>query len=98
MLRDVLGPLRAPHALPRSALLHTRVALELYTRYSGSSDYKSSLHTSSSAEHEQYVAAGVPCVWLLGVARAAWLMHPRVHIIMFQGGHLIVNLPVTSLT
>ena len=28
----------------------------LHTRYS---DYKSSLHTSSSAEHEQYIAAGV---------------------------------------
>ena len=29
----------------------------LYTRYSGSGNYKSSLYTSSSAEHEQYVNA-----------------------------------------
>ena len=31
----------------------------LHTRYSGSGAYKSSLYMSSSAEHEQYVAAGV---------------------------------------
>ena len=51
----------------------------LYTRYSGSGDYKSSLYTSSSAEHEQYMYVHCswcyPCVWLLGVAHAAWLMY-----------------------
>ena len=44
----------------RSALLHTWSPLEwLHTRYSGSGNYKSSLYMSSSAEHEQYIAASV---------------------------------------
>ena len=38
---------------------HGSPLLRFRTRYSGSGDYKSSLYTSSSAEHEQYVAAGV---------------------------------------
>ena len=36
-----------------------RISWWLHTRYSGSGDYKSSLYTSSSAEQEQYIAAGV---------------------------------------
>ena len=38
---------------------HGSLLERLYTRYSGSGDFKSSLYTSSSAEHEQYVAAGI---------------------------------------
>ena len=47
-------------------------------RYSGSGNYKSSLYMSSSAEHEQYVAAGISLrvVARCGVLRLAMaIMH-----------------------
>ena len=55
--------MRAPHAVPYTGDLrcftHGSLLERLRTRYNGSGDYKSSLYMSSSAEHEQYVAAGV---------------------------------------
>ena len=56
-----LMPYRDLHCFTHGLLLE-----RLHTRYSGSGDYKSSLYTSSSAEHEQYVAAGVILVCACG--------------------------------
>ena len=62
----------------RSALLHTRVVARFVL---GSGDYKSSLYTytssSSSAASSEQLQLPYPCMWLLGVARAAWLW--RLH-------------------
>ena len=55
--------MRTPHAVQYTddlrCFTHGSPLEQLCTRYSGSADYKSSLYTSSSAEHEQYVAAGI---------------------------------------